>query len=195
MLKTSGKYVVYASVYNIPPPEAMIMCDRIVVMDSKERLVYDQVGGNIDWYEGRFSKKMARESVASHLNFEWKEDGVFSEKEVRLVRSEEMQRIVGAAKRGGFRFYVLAQNIPEERVLKVMAIYEQLGKSIPWPKRESPVLVRTQGEKDDAGVKAVLARYLGEQYDYQVETDEIELASVSQLKKLRDDAKAEGYGL
>jgi hypothetical protein len=192
-MKPRGKYTVYASVYNIPPPTAKIKCDCMAVVDLKGRLLYHQTGGNLHWYDGRFSKKMAREVVASCLNVEWEDDSAFSEKDVRLVDSPEVEEIIERSKSGGFTFYIAVNNTPEERVLQIRAIYYQLGKSVPRPERESPVLVKTAGEVEEAGIKLRLVLHLKEAYDYLVEPSEIELVSDEKLEKLRQDAKEEGY--
>jgi hypothetical protein len=165
----------------------------MAVVDLKGRLLYHQDGGNLDWYEGRYSKKMARMVIASYLNCEWEDDDVFSERDVRLVDGPEVDQVVERSKSGGFTFYIAVNNVPEERVLQIRAIYRQLGKKVSWPERESPVLVKTAGETEEAGIKWRLAQYLMQAYDYLVEPGEVQLVSDEKLGKLREDAEEEGY--
>ncbi len=85
------RYAVYASVWHIPPPVAKVKSSQIGVFDRKGRLVGEFGEGTIHWYDGRYSKKVARNAVAGYLNGEWQES-VFSEDNVVLASDEEVDR-------------------------------------------------------------------------------------------------------
>jgi hypothetical protein len=185
---SSSGYTIYASVWHIPPPNGKIKASEIAVFDAKGRFVHGFIGGNLDWYEtGRFSKKMARQAVASYINMAWEVD-LLSEKDVKLVQDEEVQERVKNAPAGGLQYYVAGEHVPEEKAFYLKAIYSKHraeSDEVALPERESPDIVKTTGDTDELGLKLSIAQYFKDAYEWFAEPDEIHLVSDDELQHLR----------
>jgi len=110
---SNRQYVVYESIWHIPPPVAKVKSSIIDVFDRKGRLVGEFVGGTMYEYDGRYSKKVGREAVAGYLNGEW-EENVFTGDEVALTSDEEVERRIEIAPPGGFHVFIAGEHVPKE---------------------------------------------------------------------------------
>jgi hypothetical protein len=95
-----GDYRILAAVYHIPPPVSKIKLERMAIFDKKGRLVESMSGGTLDEYEGRFSRKMAREVIAADYQFF---GYPVTGDDVQLVPVEVVERIERRARMGGSR--------------------------------------------------------------------------------------------
>ena len=196
-LAADGRYIVYASVWHIPPPVAKVKADLIGVLDQRGRLVYEGGGGTIDDYDGRYSKRVAREAVALWLNCEW-ESNTFTGDEVVLTTTKDVEQHMETSPEGGFHMYVAGRHVPAERTFYLEAIYRRFLPNAPEGARPEvervvPEMVPTHGTTSESDLKRSIALYLSRKYQWYLETDEIHLVTDSELETLRRKAKGEGF--
>jgi hypothetical protein len=169
-LAKQGDYKVFAAVYHIPPPDAKIKLERMAIFDKKGRFIEGRLGGTLDWYEGRYSKKMARQVVAA----DYEVIGyAVTEKDVELVSAEEVERLEEHAKQGGFQIHVFAKNVPAEKTLYLEGIYRLDNAVRASPETRVMDFIQTQGDEREEGLKALVSTYLKQRFDYDVEPEEI----------------------
>jgi hypothetical protein len=197
-LKAKSRYVVYASIWHVPPPAAKVKSEIIAVFDAKGRLVGEfGMGFSIHDYDGRYSKRVGRLAVAGYLNGEW-EENVFTGDEVVLASTEEVERRASIAPPGGFHVFVAGEHVPLERIFYLKAIFSRALPNAPevaMPERDNgvPDMVPTEGTDVEPDLKRALIQYLSKKYQWYLDPDEVHLISDKELERLRKEAEEMGY--
>jgi len=197
-LKAKSGYVVYASIWHVPPPAARVKSEIIAVFDAKDRLVGEfGMGFSTHDYDGRYAKKVGRLAVAGYLNGEWGEN-VFTGDEVILAPTEEVGMRASIAPPGGFHVFIAGEHVSLERTFYLKAIFSRKLPNAPevaMPERDSrvPDMVPTKVNDSNSSLEDSLIEYLARKYHWHLDADQIHLISDSELNHLREEAREFGY--
>lgn len=197
-MKAKSRYVVYASIWHVPPPAAKVKSEIIAVFDSKGRLVGEfGMGFSIHDYDGRYSKRVGRLAVAGYLNGEW-EENVFTGEEVILASTKEVEMRASVAPPGGFHVFIAGEHLPLEKTFYLKAIFSRNLPNAPqvaMPERDNgvPDMVSTDGNDSSSSLEDNLVEYLARKYHWHLDADQIHLISDTELNRLREEAIEFGY--
>jgi hypothetical protein len=165
-----GEYTIFAAVYHIPPPVSKIKLERMAIFDKKGRLVESMSGGTLDEYEGRFSRKMARQVIAGDYQFF---GYPVTEEDVQLVPVDEVERIERGARMGGFQIYVYAERVRAEQTLYLKGIYRLDMGERAFPETRMMDFIHTEGNETHEALQALVSNYIKQRFGYDVEPGEI----------------------